>query len=591
MRQGLKRVAFLIGVFLGLMCCFLLTTFAGENDNEQEFTNTGEINSTYGGYNYLDSSGNMWGAVAKQGEGDNKPAGGDAGSLAGNIVVSEMVKEGKEEYSATVGETRTTPGTSGYSTVTTGPKVSVVEHRTEGTIDITKYSDGSEKVVVTGKDNTVYTKDTFSDGTFVTVREREYTPGSLAYADHGGVLGEPGASSGKADTPSSTGSTPGSGDAGHNGGNSGTNTAAAHSSTPIGPPTLDNVNASALKSGLASYGAGVLLSVADGSIIRPLGAEGHGTGTTSGLSSAGDTNDLRSARIESSDYNNNGTITAHVVKTDAGGIEHTKTIKDSVGRWKDVPKTITLDDGSVVARPQSTAEYLKATVYEPEDRTIKTNGNGSVNYTYKTADGQSHTIQYNKGDGTIQYVSVVDDGSGNKVALVHTFRYTGGSDEDVTSLGYEWAVQNFTDESSPYYGRYVSRTQPIPSASKGGTNKGGLLPVGKGVFQEVFVNYGEHKMEVTHYFNVDVYSIYEDCDDVDCDTIEVYEYSYITKNPPEYYDFHVPLVCLDCVPPAPGVRVCIGDGCDCINTENLVCDNEHSTERYMDIETHTELER
>ena len=563
-------------IFVPITLAYLFITlslpfvsFAADGDEYPKgLQNTGAISSEYGGHVYTDPDGHTWAAVANKGIGDNKPADGGAGHFEGIEKTVTETKASDEEHSAVVSETRSTPGTSGTSIASAGPKTTVVEHRTEGTIDITKYSDGSERVVITTEDKTKYTKDTYSDGTYVVKADREYLPGDLKFADGSEDSGLSGT---RGDLTDSKDSAKGAG-------KDSTSLKGKGDGDADGSPGTDAPKASgldSLKAGFAASGAGELLSLADGFLTGS-----SGTGEP----------DLRSVTIDKSDYED-GKVTAHITKTDAEGRTYSKIIEDSIDRWKDVPKTIFLDDGREVARPQSTTEYLKATVYEPEEKTVTSTGKGSVDLTYKTADGESHTIHYKKGDGTVSYVSVVTDGEGREVALVHTFRETGGDREDVTSLGYEWSVQNFTDESSPYYGRYVSRTQPIPSASRGGRDKGGLLPVGNGVFNEVFVNYGEHTMMVTHYFNVDVYTEYEECDDGDCDTYEVYEYSYITKDPPEYYDFHVPLVCLDCVPPAPGVRVCIGGGCDCINTENLVCDTEHSTERYMDIETHTELER
>ena len=560
-----------------------------------DYVNTGELSSEYGGYIYTDPDGNTWGAVATTGTGDNKPADGGAGREAGSEGEVEKTKATKEEHSAIVSEDRPVPGSSGSSTVASAPRTSVVEHRVEGSAEITRYSDGSERVVITSGDSTVYTKDTYSDGTFTVKADRTYTPGALMFADSSG------SGSSKTDSSSASGEKAGKGD-GTEGRTTGGTAVATTAGTPGGTTgKTGDTGAVGKDAGTSFLGSGlegaIGAAAATGTTGKSPSADTLKAGVGSFFTGAGstdassDTGDLRSAVITGSDYVPGGDITMKVVKTDSEGRTYEKTITDAVDRWKDVPATIKLDDGREVARPQSTTDYLRATVYEPEEKTVTSTGAGSVDYTYYTQDGEAHTIHYSKGDGTVSYTSIVTDADGREVALVHTFRRLEGDREEVTSLGYEWSVQNFTDESSPYYGRYVSRTQPIPSATRGGRDKGGLLPVGTGVFSEVFINYGEHTMMVQHYFNVDVYSEYESCDDGDCETIEVYEYSYITKNPPEYYDFHVPLVCLDCVPPAPGVRVCIGGGCDCIGTEDLVCDTDHSTERYMDIETHVELER
>ena len=269
--------------------------------------------------------------------------------------------------------------------------------------------------------------------------------------------------------------------------------------------------------------------------------------------------------------------------------------------WGDTSKITTTPGGTTTVNTSSGVDNLYYLINNDKTTITKEkNDEGYTKYIVTTDDGETHTIDFGTEGGTQSWYSVVKDENGNDKLLGHRITKSVDQEEVYTDLGYEWAVQNFTDETSPYYGRSVTRTLPIPQATEGGTDKGGLLRYGQGVFEEVFVNYGEHLMTVTHYFNVDVYrvEVTESCDtnengDESCDPEYeyIYEYSYIKKDPPQYYEFRVPLICLDCVPPAPGVRVCIGGGCDCVGDEFIVCDIQHSTEKDLQIENRIELER
>ena len=612
MRKRLRHSAVVLLALLVCLCATSVAYGSGPSyDGFDDITPTGETTGSgtpiyeavYNGQNVHVTTEPITGT------GTQAPAAGDAGksetfqsttvSGVGDIQTSEAISSGSTP----------TPGSSGSRTVSTGPTIVKSEVSVTGDTHYTTYSDDTEVITTTHDDGTYYESVIYPDGTKVSKTSGvEFgTEGSSSDSSYEDWIRSIGGSKGSDGSSDSTDGTRGMGGTSGTEGGGGKD---GHWETglewirdedtakrSVVTEVRVNPDGSQVQKGYRENPDGTRTEFtttipsghleatsewvpgADGADAESGGKGTDGTGGTSTGKSGSD-----------------GTPATVTIGTD-GKV----TVTPGADVWGEITTTTTTPgEETTITTAKGTDDLYYLINHDKSTVTKETKDDGSTEYVVTTEDGEKHTFNFGSDGGEKTWYTVVKDKDGNDKLLKHSVRETVSEETEWTDLGYEWAVQNFTDDSSPYYGRSVTRTLPIPHESKGGTDKGGLLSYGEGVFQETFVHYGEHEMTVTHYFNIDVYSKHEteSCSSNDdgtesCDTeIEyIYEYSYIHKDPPQFYKFHVPLICLDCVPPAPGVQVCIGGGCDCVGDEYVVCDIEHSNENYLQIENRVELER
>ena len=543
------------------------------------------------------------------GTGTQAPAAGDAGesetfqsttvSGVGDIQTSEAITSGNTP----------TPGSSGSRTVSTGPTIVRSEVSVTGDTHYVTYSDDTEVVTTKNQDGTWYETVKYADGTKVTRTSGvEFgTEGSSANSSYEDWVRSQRGNGSSSESSDETGGTKGMGDTPGAKGTPGTDGHMEDHWTWVldGEPVKSSVVTEVRINPDGS-------EVQKGFRVNPDGTKtefttnipsGHFENNPEWVPGTDGTPDQKGEKgkggaggTSNGNRSDNGGFASITI-----GADGKTTVTPGVEIWGDISKiTTTPGEEKTITTSHGKDELYYLINHDQTKITTEVNDDGYTKYVVETGDGEKHTIDFGTGGGEQSWYSIVKDENGEDKLLKKTLRKTIEEDTEWTDLGYEWAVQNFTDDSSPYYGRSVTRTLPIPQASRGGTDKGGLLRYGEGKFEERFVHYGEHQMTVTHYFNVDVYRIehYESCSTdedgtEDCESYEVrvYDHSYIQKDPPQYYRFHVPLICLDCVPPAPGVQVCIGGGCDCVGDEYVVCDIEHSNENYLQIENRVELER
>lgn len=206
-------------------------------------------------------------------------------------------------------------------------------------------------------------------------------------------------------------------------------------------------------------------------------------------------------------------------------------------------------------------------------------------------DGKEITVDFTD-SGTKKIVQKIENEDGTVKYKESVITVRKEIDERSYFLGYDWHIENLDDRSSDLYGGGKSFTTPMPKATKGGRDKGGLYSVGKGVFKYTLNHFGNHTVTVTPWFDVDRYEVWytESCNDPGgCTTTrhERYLDSRLESRDPKVYSVPVPLICDGC----DGFKFCVGDGCadDCLNTIDLLCDEENAPE-YI-IENHTQLVR
>ena len=218
-----------------------------------------------------------------------------------------------------------------------------------------------------------------------------------------------------------------------------------------------------------------------------------------------------------------------------------------------------------------------------------TNG---TSYNSGSADGSGLHITLNDKDGneikfdftdsgTKKYKQTITKEDGTTEEVTTTVRATRSIENKTYFLGYDWHIENLDDRSSDLFGGGKSFTTPMPKATKGGRDKGGLYSVGKGVFKYTLNHFGNHTVTVTPWFDVDRYEVWytESCNDPGgCTTTrhERYLDSRLESRDPKVYSVPVPLICDGC----DGFKFCVGDGCadDCLNTIDLLCDEENAPE-------------
>ena len=249
-------------------------------------------------------------------------------------------------------------------------------------------------------------------------------------------------------------------------------------------------------------------------------------------------------------------------------------------------------------------------------QTITNEKPGELKITQELSDGTKKTWTVKAGDSIdfedkLTKDDTTDSNEKVKIRFEHDIEYR------PTFVGYDWTVENLTDQYSPFYMSPTSFTTPGMTERQyegGPIDSGGLLPVGEGYIKEDchghwsaaedywFVNYGDHTATVTPWWNIDVWEHWyewvtisgndDDDDDEELVEFEEYLYSYKESRPPRIFKFNIGLVCKDCPTPAQGYRVCLGDNCDCDGTGNelmTVCDENHTGE--LDIENRVELEQ
>ena len=218
-------------------------------------------------------------------------------------------------------------------------------------------------------------------------------------------------------------------------------------------------------------------------------------------------------------------------------------------------------------------------------------GDDGLHITVKDSEGKSITFDFTD-SGTKKYKQTITDEDGKEKVIETTVKATRSIEEKTYFLGYDWHIENLDDRSSDLFGGGKSFTTPMPKATKGGRDKGGLYSVGKGVFKYTLNHFGNHTVTVTPWFDVDRYEVWytESCNDPGgCTTTrhERYLDSRLESRDPKVYSVPVPLICDGC----DGYKFCVGDGCadDCLNTIDLLCDEENAPE--FIIENHTQLVR
>lgn len=265
---------------------------------------------------------------------------------------------------------------------------------------------------------------------------------------------------------------------------------------------------------------------------------------------------------------------------------------------------------------QRLQEFTKIASEIENGKTITSEKPGTLTITQEFKDGSKKTWTVTAEDEIeFDYPVTKED---EKTENTH-FTVTFGHDIEYrpTFVGYDWVIENLTDQYSPFYRSPTSFTTPGMTERQyegGPIDSGGLLPVGEGYIKQDchgnwssaedywFVNYGDHVATVTPWWNVDVYEHWiehvesngQGGQDGDSYDIDIYEYldSYKESREPRVFKFNIGLVCLDCPIPAKGYRVCLGGNCDCDGTGNelmTVCDENHTGE--LDIENRVELEQ
>ena len=232
--------------------------------------------------------------------------------------------------------------------------------------------------------------------------------------------------------------------------------------------------------------------------------------------------------------------------------------------------------------------------YDEENGTSYNSGSADSSGLHITLnDKDGNEIKFDFTDsGTKKYKQTITKEDGTTEEVTTTVRATRSIENKTYFLGYDWHIENLDDRSSDLFGGGKSFTTPMPKATKGGRDKGGLYSVGKGVFKYTLNHFGNHTVTVTPWFDVDRYEVWytESCNDPGgCTTTrhERYLDSRLESRDPKVYSVPVPLICDGC----DGYKFCVGDGCadDCLNTIDLLCDEENAPE--FIIENHTQLVR
>ena len=600
--QKIKKIVFFLLLY-SLVSGLVFPAYAGFELVNQGNSGTGE------GAVYRRDDGCTVQAVSASVSAWDEPAGMSGGKAEGASL--------EESSERTSGETQvaTISGSTPTSYTVTKEKIGDTQTFTrtdgvKGTRDIYTIDGTTTEIVVHSEDGSTITKTVNNDGTTTTTtngqswRDWYNTGGSSSDESSSGADGSSSKTPGTKGTEPSGGTTPTGPSDDHNEPIPGGREPDPSSNTNLYEFKHDNVTDGLEAKGTAKDKSGRELQITI--IIPPVnpvpnpqsqenpsnqGQDGKNGKNGNSSQSDGTNGDGATVTVDGKTYpvNKDGTVTTSSGTPGSSG-------QDVYRNLQEFTEKISKVTGGQTITNEKPGE-LKIT-QELSDGTKKT-------WTVKAGDSIDFEDKLTKDDTT-------DSNEKVKIRFEHDIEYR------PTFVGYDWTVENLTDQYSPFYMSPTSFTTPGMTERQyegGPIDSGGLLPVGEGYIKEDchghwsaaedywFVNYGDHTATVTPWWNIDVWEHWyewvtisgnddDDDDDEELVEFEEYLYSYKESRPPRIFKFNIGLVCKDCPTPAQGYRVCLGDNCDCDGTGNelmTVCDENHTGE--LDIENRVELEQ